>query len=62
MDVAATLPCDQDHFNKLLFLRTKESPNENLSLICPVVSEKKVFENVDGRTDARVTGILLAHP
>ena len=39
----------------------------NLSLIGPVVSEE-MFENVDrrttdaGRTDAGVTGILLAHP
>ena len=39
-----------------------------LSLIGPVVSEEKKFENVDGRTtddgrtDNRVTGILLAHP
>ena len=23
--------------------------------------EEKMFENVDGQTDARVTGILLAH-
>ena len=34
--------------------------------IGPVVSEEKMFENVDGRTtdgrtDNRVTGILLAH-
>ena len=47
----------------------------NLDLIGPVVSEEKMFENVDGRTDGRtegrttdgrtddgVTGILLAHP
>ena len=35
----------------------------NLSSIGPVVSEKKMFENVDGqRTDAGVTGILSAHP
>ena len=44
----------------------------NLSLIGPVVSEEKMFENVDGRTtddgrtdgrtDNGVTGILLAHP
>ena len=42
-----------------------------MSLIGPVVSEEKMFENVDGRTDGRtddgrtddgVTGILLAHP
>ena len=39
-----------------------------MSSIGPVVSEEKMFENVDGRrtddgrtTDARVTGILLAH-
>ena len=32
-----------------------------MSLIGPVVSEEKMFENVDGRTDAGVTGILLAH-
>ena len=25
-------------------------------------SEEKMFENVDGRTDPGVTGILLAHP
>ena len=30
--------------------------------IGPVVSEEKMFENVDGRrTDAGVTGILFAH-
>ena len=40
----------------------------NLNLIGPVVSEEKMFEIVDGRTDGRrttdagVTGILLAHP
>ena len=45
----------------------------NLSSIGPVVSEEKMFENVvgrttegwrkdDRRTDAGVTGILLAHP
>ena len=38
-----------------------------MSSIGPVVSEEKMFENIDGRrtdgrtTDARVTGILLAH-
>ena len=39
----------------------------NFESIGPVVSEEKMFENVDGRTDdgrtdAGVTGILLAHP
>ena len=29
--------------------------------IGPVVSEEKIFENVDGPTDARVTDILTAH-
>ena len=29
--------------------------------IGPVVSEKKMFENVDGRMDDGVTGILYAH-
>ena len=34
-----------------------------LSLISQVVSEEKMFENVDGQTmDDGVTGILLAHP
>ena len=38
-----------------------------LNLIGPVVSEEKMFEIVDRRTDGRrtdagVTGILLAHP
>ena len=39
-----------------------------MSLIGLVVSEEKMFENVDGRTmdnvrkDDGVTGILLAHP
>ena len=33
-----------------------------MSSIGPVVSEEKMFENVDGWTDAGVTGILLAHP
>ena len=33
-----------------------------LSSIGPVVSEEKMFENVDGRrTDAGVIGILIAH-
>ena len=42
-----------------------------MSSVGPVVSEEKMFENVDGRrtegrtdgrtTDAGVTGILLAH-
>ena len=38
-----------------------------MSLIGPVVTEEKMFENVDGRriddgqTDDGVTGILLAH-
>ena len=39
-----------------------------MSSIGPVISEEKMFENVDGRrtmdgrtTDAGVTGILLAH-
>ena len=37
-----------------------------MSSIDPVLSEKKMFENVDGRrtdgwTDDGVTGILLAH-
>ena len=39
-----------------------------MSSIGPVVTEEKMFENVDGRqtddgrtTDAGVTGILLAH-
>ena len=46
------------------FMETVRGP---LSLIGPVVSEKKMFENVDGQTDGRrtddgVTGILLAHP
>ena len=27
-----------------------------------MVSDEKMFENVDGRTDAGVTGILFAHP
>ena len=31
-------------------------------LIGPVVSEEKMFENDDGRTDTGVTGILLARP
>ena len=33
-----------------------------MSSFGPVVSEEKMFENVDGRrTDDGVTGILLAH-
>ena len=39
--------CDQDHLNKLSFLR---SLHMNLSLIGLVVSEEMMFENVDGRT------------
>ena len=35
----------------------------NLNIICPVVSEEKMFEIVAGRgTDAGVTGILLVQP
>ena len=41
----------------------------NLSLIGPVVSEEKIFENVDKQmtegwwnTDAEVTSILIPHP
>ena len=45
--------CDQDHLNKLSF--------PSFHLIGQVVSEEKMFENVDGRTDAGVTSILLAH-
>ena len=33
-----------------------------MSSIGPVVSEEKMFEDVDGRMDDRVTGILIAHP
>ena len=44
---------DQDHLNKFLFPCPKESPYEILSLIGPVVSKEKMFENVDGRTDGR---------
>ena len=33
----------------------------NLSSIGPVVSEEKMFENVDGQKDAWVTCILIAH-
>ena len=52
--------------NKLWFPHPKESPYEILSTIGPGVSEEKMFENVDGRTDGRgtdagVTGILIAH-
>ena len=32
-----------------------------MSSIGPVVSEEKMFENVDGRKDARVIGIQIAH-
>ena len=53
--------CDKNHLNKLSFQRPKESPYEILSLIGPVVSEKKMFKNVDGWTDAGMTGILLAY-
>ena len=48
--------CDQDHLNKLSFLRPKEF--EFLSLICTVVSEEKMFENVDRQRDALV-GYML---
>ena len=60
--------CDQEHLNKLSFPHPKESPYEiYLSSIGLVVSEEKMFENVDGRTDDRrttddgVIGILIAH-
>ena len=32
-----------------------------MSSIGPVVSEEKMFENVDGRAYARVIGMLIAH-
>ena len=43
--------CHQDHLNKLSFSYPKESRYETLSSIGPVVSEEKMFEIVDGRTD-----------
>ena len=39
--------CDLDHLNKLSFPNPKKAPYKNLASISPVVSEEKMFENVD---------------
>ena len=43
--------CDLDHLYKLLFPLPKDAPQKNLALIGQAVSEEKMFEIVDGRTD-----------
>ena len=42
--------CDQERLNKLLLPHPKEAPLWNLASIGPVVSEEKMFENVDIHT------------
>ena len=47
--------CDLDHLYKLSFPLPKETPHKTLALIGQAVSEEKMFENVNGRTDGRRT-------
>ena len=56
--------CDQDHLNKLLFSCPKESPYEIWVQLAQWFQRKRCLKMLtdDGRTDAGVTGILLAHP
>ena len=66
MGVAAILVMWPRPFEQTFVPPSKGISIWNMSSIGPVVSEKKMFENVDGRTDgqttdAGVTGILLAH-
>ena len=69
MGVAAILVMWPGPFEQTFVPVSQEVSIWNLNLIGPVVSEEKMFEIVDGRmpddrrrTDAGVTGILLAHP
>ena len=67
MGMAAILVMWPGTFEQTLFPPSYGVSIWTLSSIGPVVSEEKMFENVDGRTtdgrttDARVTGILIAH-
>ena len=61
--------CDQDRLNKLSFLRPKESPYEIWGWLAKWFQRRRCLKLwTDGRTDDRrrtdagVTGILLAHP
>ena len=63
MGVAAILIMWPGPFEQTFLPASKGVYIWNLSLIGHMVSEEKMFENVDGQTtDAGVTGILLAHP
>ena len=62
MGVAAILVMWPGPFEQTFISASKGVFMWNLSSIGPVVSEEKMFEIVDARTEAGVTGILLAHP
>ena len=67
MGLAAILVMWPGPFEQTIVPASQEVFIWNLSLIDPVVAEEKMFENVDRltdrrRTDAGVTGKLLAHP
>ena len=53
MGVAAILVMWPEPFEQTFVPASKGVFIWNLSLIGPVVSEEKMFENVDGRTDGR---------
>ena len=55
MGVAAILVMWPGPFEQTFFPASEGVSIWNLSLIGPVVSEEKMFENVDGRTDGRTT-------
>ena len=56
MGVAAILVMWPGPFEQTFVPVSEEVSIWNLSLIGPVVSEEKMFENVDGRTDRRTDG------
>ena len=47
--------CDPDAAKKLSFPLPYEAPHKNLALIGQAVSEKKIFEHCERRTDGRMT-------
>ena len=62
MGVAAILVMWPKPFEQTFIPPSRGVSIWNMSSIGPVVTEEKMFENVDGgMTDTGVTGILLAH-
>ena len=55
--------CDQDHLNKLSFPHPKESPYEISVQLAQLFQRRRYLKMLtdDGRTDAGVIGILIAH-